>query len=403
MKRDAVIEYSNVFERNLQAYESNKFRVIANQGSTRSTKTYSVCQLLSLYIPFKYRKSISIVSPSLPHLKRGARRDFLEILENAGMYDDSAFNKTDNIYHYPNGSYAEFFGVDEPGKVRGPGRNILFVNEANLITQPIYKQLAMRTTDIIFIDFNPVDEMNYVYEVADFQGGKDEKGKIIKPSTLIHSTYKDNGFLPIEQVHEIEMLRDADQEMWKIFGLGLRGKSTDIIYTHWKIVDELPLRGELFAGQDFGYNVPSAYVLCEHYEGAIYADEWIYQPRLTTNDLIEKYKDLGVSKTIEIFCDNAEPKTIEEINRAGWNAKEADKDVTEGIRKVKSMPLYVTKRSTNLIKELKGYKWRTDKDGRVIKDKDRDEPVKFNDHACDALRYAVFTKLATQSYSWVAM
>lgn len=390
--RQVDILYTNVFERNLEAYISGKYRAIANQGSTRSSKTYSLAQLLSVYIPYTYKnKSISIVSPSLPHLKRGARRDFLDVLESANLYSDHHFNKTDNIYHYPNGSYVEFFGAEDYGKVRGPGRDILYCNEANLLHYPIYKQLALRTKETIFLDFNPVEETSWVYDVAD-----DPK------NLLIHSTYKDNPFLSLEQIAEIESLKLADTNLWNIFGLGLRGAAGEIIYTHWKIVDELPMRGELFAGQDFGYNVPSAYVLCEDYEGATYVDEWIYETKLTTNDLVDRYRELGVSKTIEIFCDSAEPKTIEELFRAGYNAKEADKDVTEGIRMVKSRPLYVTRRSVNIIKELKGYKWKTDKDGKPIKDKDKDEPVKFNDHAMDALRYAIFTKFHVPSYSWTA-
>jgi phage terminase large subunit len=336
-------------------------------------------------------------------LKRGARRDFLDILESAGIYSDEQFNKTDNIYHFPNGSYVEFFGVDEPCKVRGPGRDILFVNEANLIPFPVYKQLALRTRDLIFIDFNPVDELNWVYDVADYLGGKDDDGNEMKPNLMVHSTYLDNKpFLPIEQIHEIESLKLADENLWNVFGLGLRGKSSEIIYTHWKVCESLPLKGEIFMGCDFGYNVPSALVLCELYEGAIYVKELLYKSRLTTGDLIEEFKDLGVSRTIEIYCDSAEPKTIEELRRAGYNAFESDKDVTEGIRKVKSYPLYITQDSTNILKEIKGYKWRTDADGKKIMDKDRDEPVKHMDHSMDALRYAVFTKLAVDRLTWTA-
>lgn len=382
-KRELTIDRTWVFEWNLEAYDSKKYRVIANQGSTRSTKTYSICQLLALCIPHDEVKSISIVSPSLPHLKRGARRDFLEILEQAEVYSDAQFNKTDNIYHYPNGSYVEFFGVDEPGKVRGPGRDILFVNEANLIPFAIYKQLALRTKEIVFIDFNPVDEASWVYDVADQEG-----------NLMIHSTYLNNPFLSKEQRQEIESLKDADENLWNVFGLGLRGKSSEIIYTHWKTVKELPGKGERFFGQDFGYNVPSALIDIEVYEGAIYVDEVIYEQKLTTGDLIEVYKERGVFKSREIFCDSAEPKTIEELRRAGYNAKESDKDVTEGIRKVKSMPLYITERSTNILKEIKSYKWKTDINGKPVKDRDKDEPVKFNDHAMDAMRYAVFTKLS---------
>lgn len=393
---------TDVYDWNLQAYESGKYRVIGNQGSSRSTKTYSISQLLALYIPYNQKKSISIVSPSLPHLKRGAMRDFFEILEGAGIYKVESHNKTDQVYRYPNGSYVEFFGVDEPGKVRGPGRDILFVNEANLIPYAVYTQLALRTREVIFIDFNPVDEMNWVYDVVDYTGGTDEQGKEIKPNLMIHSTYLNNPFIPADQRHEIEKLKLADENLWNVFGLGLRGKSSELIYNHWKTVKELPLRGEIFMGCDFGFNVPSALVLCELYEGAIYVKELLYKPRLTTNDLVQEFAELGVSKTIEIYCDCAEPKTIEELKRAGYNAWEADKDVTEGIRKVKSYPLYVTEDSINMIKEFKGYKWKTDTNGKVVQDKDKDEPVKFMDHSMDAMRYAVFTKLATDRFTWTA-
>lgn len=386
MEEPARVKASCVFRKNRLAYESGLYRVIANEGSTRSTKTYSISQLLALYIPDRENVSMSIVSPSLPHLKRGARRDFLEILENAGQYSDDHFNKTDNIYHFPGGAYAEFFGADDVGRVRGPGRDILYVNEANLMPYPIYKQLALRTRRVIFIDYNPADEQSWVYQEADRQG-----------NLLIHSTYKDNPFLSKEQIAEIESLKDADENLWKVFGLGLRGTSSETIYTHWKIVDEMPNRGEKVYGQDFGYNVPSALLDIEFYEGAVYWDQQLYETKLTTNDLLKRYNILGINRNQYMYCDNAEPKTIEEINRAGYIALPADKDVTEGIRKVKGMPLYITKRSVDLIKEIKSYKWKTDKDGKVL-----DEPVKFNDHAMDAGRYGTFTHLIKPQLTWGA-
>lgn len=375
--------YTPVFEANKQAWEGRKHRLIANEGSSRSSKTVSITQLLSLYVPNKFTKSITICSPSLPHLKRGARRDFIGALQKTGIYNDKNFNKTDNIYNYPKtGSYVEFFGVEDVGKVHGPSRDILYVNEANLISYETYKQLAIRTNETIIIDYNPADEWSWVYEEADKPGNR-----------IIHSTYLNNrGNLTPEIIAEIESLREADENLWNIYGLGLRGKSTETIYTGWKLCDNLPLRGEVFCGQDFGYNVPSALVMIEFYEGAIYVDELIYETKLTTSDLIELYKAIGLSKTIEIFCDAAEPKTIEEIIRAGYNAIPADKDVTEGIRKVKSMPMFVTRRSTNTQKELRSYKWKVKVDPTDGKSKATDEPVKFMDHALDGVRYGVFTK-----------
>src|SRR4030095_15421476 len=179
---------------------------------------------------------------------------------------------------------------------------ILYINEANLISHDIYVQLALRTKGTIFLCFNPVDESNYVYDVADYAGGTDDDGNEIKPNLLIHSTYLNNPFIPPEQRHEIEKLRLADQNLWNVFGLGLRGKSEELIYTHWNTCKELPGKGERFFGQDFGYNVPSALIEIEIYEGVIYVDEIIYETRLTTGDLIERYKQLGVLKNREIFC-----------------------------------------------------------------------------------------------------
>lgn len=387
-----------VFWANKKAYDQGVYRVIANQGSTRSSKTFSLSQLMIDIAsgginqitgkPYG-RKEISIVSPSLPHLKKGARKDVLINLENQFIFNENDFNRTDQIYTFPStGSYIEFFGADDSQKVRGPGRDILYVNEANLLRKETALQLFLRTREVIFIDFNPADEYSWVYEVADRAGNK-----------LIISTYQNNlANLTKEQVAEIEGLKDADENLWKVFGLGLRGTSSETIYTHWKYCDELPMRGEIVYGQDFGYNVPSALLRIEFYEGAVYWDEMIYEQKLTTGDLVERYKTVDMSKTGVIYCDAAEPKTIEELVRAGYNAMAADKNVLEGIRKVKSMPLYITKRSANLIKEVKSYKWKVDRDGKVL-----DEPVKFNDHALDAGRYGTFTHLHSPQLSWVAM
>ena len=207
-----VIKYTPVFEANKEAFESGAYRVIANQGSTRSSKTFSLVQLL-IVISMESVVQITVCSPSLPHLKRGARKDFLEILKDWGIYSDKDFNKTDNIYRFTNGSQIEFFGADEENKLRGPGRDILYLNEANLVSRASYTQLALRTKQTIFIDFNPADEYSWVYDVSDAPGNK-----------LIHSTYKNNlSNITKPQREEIESLKDADENLWRVFGLGLRG------------------------------------------------------------------------------------------------------------------------------------------------------------------------------------
>lgn len=380
------IRITPVFTANKKALDSGLYRRIINQGSSRSSKTYSIIQLLCT-VALATDKTISVVSPSLPHLKKGARRDFLEIADEWGFFSEEAFNRTDNIYTFPTGGYIEFFGADNSGKVRGPKRDILYINEANLLNKGVYTQLAIRTTETIMVDFNPADEYNYVYDLIEMPNTK-----------FIHSTYKNNrANLSKEQIEEIESLQYADENLWKVFGLGLRGTSSETIYTHYKVVDEMPGRGERVYGQDFGFNNPSALVDIEFYEGGLYWDQLIYQTKLTTNDLINMYGVVGVDKNRLIYCDSAEPKTIEEINRAGYNALPSDKDVTEGIRKVKSMPLYITRRSVDILKEVKSYKWKKDKDDKVL-----DEPVKFMDHAMDAGRYGTFTHLIVPQRNFYA-
>lgn len=373
-----IADVSEVFWANKAAYDSGLYRVIANEGSTRSSKTYSVCQLLAA-IAGTEKKEITVCSPSLPHLKRGARKDFLDIIKINGIYKDDHFNKTDNVYRYPNtGSYVEFFGADEVAKLRGPGRDILFINEANLLTREAYIQMALRTKQVIFLDYNPSDEFNWVYQVADAKGNK-----------RIHSTYKHNlPNLTKQQIDEIEALKDADENLWKVFGLGLRGTSSETIYTHWKEIAEFPQCDDICFGLDFGFNHPTALVKVGFIDNKCYVDEQIYESKLTNDDLAYLIKTLGITRSTEIFAETARPEAIEEIRRTGLNIKPADKSVIDGINMVKSMPLFITRRSTNIIKEIKSYKWKTDKDGKVL-----DEPVKFNDDAMDAIRYAIYTRM----------
>ena len=373
-----LVKYTPVFGANKRAYDSGKYRVIANQGSTRSSKTFSICQLL-IVIALKEKKQITFCSPSLPHLKRGARKDFLDILKDWGLYVDSDFNKTDNIYKFPStGSYVEFFGADEVDKLRGPGRDILYINEANLISMESYTQLALRTKGTIFIDFNPADEYSWVYNVADLQ-----------TNILIHSTYLNNiSNLTKEQVNEIENLKEADLNLWRVFGLGLRGTSAETIFTHWKTCEQFPQCEDICFGLDFGFNHPTALIKVGFLDNAIYCEELLYESKLTNSDLAYIMKTLGLSKTTDIYCDTARPETIEEIKRAGLNVKPALKAVYDGIQMVKSRPLYITKSSTNLIKEIKSYKWKIDKNGKVL-----DEPIKFNDDAVDAMRYGIYSRI----------
>lgn len=367
-----------------RSYFDNKYRsqkrIAVNQGGTRSGKTYSILQVLCEYCSENEDTGavVTVVRKTLPALRGSAYRDFLEVLNTEGWYSEDNHNKSEMTYALF-GNLVEFISVDQPQKIRGRKRNICFINEANELTWEDFFQLNIRTTDKIILDYNPSDEFHWIYD------------KLIPrdDADFFVTTYRDNPFLPKELIEEIERLQEADETHWQVYGLGQRGQSKETIYTHWKLCKEIP-DGETWYGLDFGYNNPSALVRITFKDGIIYADEMLYQNKLTTNDLAEKLKEFGISRSDEIFCDNAEPKTIEELFRCGFNAKPCEKkDIKEGIRKVKSLPLLITERSTNILKEIKGYKWKVDKNEMVL-----DEPVKFNDHSMDAMRYAIFTKLA---------
>ncbi len=349
------------------AFKTGK-RIIVNQGGTRSGKTFTLCQLL-IALALKDKCSISITSVAFPHLRRGAMRDWRTIMENSGLYDPNAHVRTEQVYNYPNGSYIEFFSSDNNLKVRGPGRDILFFNEANLTDFDTFTQLMLRTRKAIFLDFNPADEFHWIYDQI-----------LTRPDAyFIKSTYLDNPFLPHEQVKEIENLKNVDANFWRIYGEGERGHSEGVIYTHWQ-----PYNGDISGGcvfgLDFGYNNPTSLVRVTENDQNLYWKEKIYQSHLTNSDLIPMIKQIVKPHEI-IICDSAEPARIEELKRAGIKAIPAIKNVKERIDFVKSRKLFIHSGSVNLLKEIKSYKYM---DQGKKKGNEPEVPLKLNDHAVDA-------------------
>jgi phage terminase large subunit len=303
-------------------------------------------------------------------LRKGALRDWRTIMEAYDLYSVPEHVRTENTYYYPTGSYMEFFSVDDHLKVRGPGRDILFINEANLIDLDTFTQLLLRTKHTAFIDYNPADEFHWIYDKV-----------LTRPDCyFIKSTYKDNPFLPDEQVKEIENLRNMDENFWRIYGEGERGHSEGVIYTHWDTFNQ-PVTGSVCYGLDFGYSNPTALVRITEKDKEIYTEELLYQSQLTNPELIGILKQILPAHSV-VYCDSAEPARIEELRKAGINAKPADKDVKAGILFLKSHKLHVHFQSVNLLKEIKSYKF------VGIETKDL-VPLKANDHLMDALRYGV--------------
>lgn len=297
-------------------------------------------------------------------------------MENSGLYDPNAHVRTEQVYNYPNGSYIEFFSSDNNLKVRGPGRDILFFNEANLTDFDTFTQLMLRTRKAIFIDFNPADEFHWIYDNI-----------LTRPDCyFIKSTYLDNPFLPNEQIKEIENLKNVDANFWRIYGEGERGHSEGVIYTHWQPFSTEKQGINVF-GLDFGYNNPTALVRVVEHDQDLYAKEEIYQSHLTNSDLIPMIKQI-VKPHETVFCDSAEPNRIEELKRAGIKAVPANKDVKMGIDFIKSRKLYIHSSSANMLKEIKSYKY-MDQGKRL--GNEPEIPLKLNDHSLDSLRYAAIS------------
>jgi phage terminase large subunit len=300
-------------------------------------------------------------------------------LKEQGLYSESNHNKTEHSYKLGDNE-VEFVSIDEPQKIRGRKRTYLWINEANELTYEDFRQLNLRTEKKVYLDYNPSDEFHWIYD------------KVIprKDCLFIQSTYLDNPFLDDALVKEIEMLKEADPNYWKIYGLGERGTNEAAIYTHWQYCDKIPDNvDEIIYGLDFGFNNKTALVRVGIKDQDHYCQELLYESHLTNSDLIERLKDLKIEDDYPIYADSAEPQRIEEINKAGFYCLPANKDVKKGIDTIKSHGFYITKDSPNLQKEVKSYKWKQ-KDERIL-----DEPVKFNDHLLDGARYAAHTHLLT--------
>ena len=359
-----------VFERNYDALYNNEARFIINEGGSRSSKTYSLCQLIMVYCLQNPQKVVSIIRKTFPALRATAMRDFLEVLKEAGIYDKASHNMSEHIYSFPNGSIVEFFSVDDEQKIRGRKRHVAWCNEANELFHDDFTQLNMRTEQKLIFDYNPSDSTSWLYELP-----KDE-------SILIKSTYRDNPFLPDSIKRQIEDLKRTDEALYQIYALGEHAISKANIYSNWTFLPHRPARFTQYVyGLDFGYNHPTALMRVYWHEKDIFIEPVIYESYLTTSNLIDRMASLEVEKEIEIIADYARPEIIAEMNNAGYNVQNANKVVKKGIDNIKTFGVFALN-DKHIEKEYQNYKW------KKIGDTITDEPVKLFDDAMDAVRYA---------------
>lgn len=390
---------SKVFVMTTQAWVDTS-RFVSSCGGTRSGKTFSNLQLI-YYIASSSKTPVifSIVSETMPHLKRGAIRDFQTILGDT--WDENRWNKTDAIYTLPNGSIIEFFSADSAQKVHGPARDYLFLNEAQNISYEIARQLFVRTREKILIDYNPTHQFWVMDKVESRDNCK-----------VVHSTYLDNcdprtgkSFLSDNQIEEIESNK-GDSNWWKVYGEGKVGTLEGLIY-EMEQIDSLPSGEEASSlkecyGMDFGFtNDPTTlmHILADTGRKVLYIDECLYRTHMKNGDIINHMKEMGVNNRVEIFADCAEPKSIAEIRSAGFNIIACDKDAPVKSDKLKfqllwmqGWKMYITKRSLNAIKEQRNYTWMKDADGNLL-----NQPIDMWNHCMDAMRYGVWTKFAERA------
>jgi len=372
---------TSVFLRNLNAYNSG-LRYIVNKGSTRSSKTYSILQLLWEVAESSPKPLvISVVSESMPHLKKGCIRDFRDILTSVGKWNEKNWNATDKIYKI-NGSMIEFFSADNPSKVHGPSRDVLYINECINVNYEIYRQLAIRTTKTIFLDCNPC-----------FEFWLDEKVLVqTNESLLIHSTYKDNEYLTGAQIKEIESNR-GDEDWWKVYGEGLTGSHKGVVIRNWDIVPQMPeTYKKRWLGIDFGFtNDPTAIVDIRLAGGELWIDELLYAKAYDNMMIASHLASLGIPRDVLIIADSAEPKSIKEISTMGWKTESAEKgadSINTGISVLNRYKKHITRNSENIINEYRNYRWKNDAFGNPT-----NTPVDRYNHSIDAQRYVCLNKL----------
>ena len=380
---------SNVVFRHL---ETSDKRIVIEQGGTRSGKTYNIL----IWIIFSYAlknsgKTVTICRKTYPALRTSAMRDFIEILRSYELYDEKNHNKSSSEY-YLNGNLIEFISLDQPQKVRGRKRDLLFINEANELHWEDWQQLVFRTTGRIIIDYNPSDEFHWIYE----------RVKTRDDAEFHITTYKNNPFLEDSIIKEIELLKQTDENYWRVYGLGEVGSGKSLIF-RTELIDRIPDNARFISyGMDFGYtNDPTTLIAIYTHDTNLYFDEKIYRTNMTNQDIANELGRLEIGRRDEIYADSGEPKSIEEIYRMGWNIKPATKgrdSVNIGIDMLKRYALHVTKESTNTIKEFRNYKWKEDKNGEVL-----NTPVDMFNHSIDAIRYGCYTKLSRPNYGQYAV
>lgn len=363
--------------RTIQGALSDGYTTISAQGSSRSGKTYNILIFLIAYLHGHRGLRLSIVRGTLPALKGSVMVDFKDIMLRLDLYDKKAFNKSDLVYTFPNGSTIDFFSTDNEQKLRGRKRDILFCNEANELLEIEWEQLKMRTALFSIIDYNPsFSDDHWLCSLN-------------REESTFHfiTTFRDNPFLPKTIVDNLLSLEHKNPSLWRVYGLGLQAQVEGLVFPNVEIIDRIPdevKRRRI--GMDFGFtNDPTAIVEVGLTPDAIYVDELAYTTGLYSSDIVRLLKQ--EAPKLKVISESAEPRTVAEIARGGIDIHPVVKgkdSISAGITKMQTLKIYITKRSVNVLKEQRNYTYRQTRDGKWL-----NEPIDLFNHAMDAIRYVV--------------
>lgn len=364
--------------------EPTFYKVI--QGGMRAGKTMAIMMVLIGYAESYAGSKITVVGQSYGHLKDGPLDDFKNIMRGTGRWDDMRLNKSELNYEFANGSVIQFRSIDKM-KAHGLSRDVLFVNEANAFTYETFDQLASRTEDFVIVDYNPTYKFWAHEELVE--------GKHKDRTSFIVLTYKDNEALSPQIVENIESHKPKDGEepsnYWLVYGLGQIGSLEGNIYKGWERAGSEEAVGKdaklVRYGLDFGFsNDETALVaIYDRGEKKLGLVEKIYKKGILPSQYGAILQSAGIDPSVLIVADGARPEIIAEIKSAGYRCIAADKGPGSVLRGIERVSEYqVLYYGANLHREYMGYAWRKKRDGEAI-----DEPQDGNDHALDAVRYAV--------------
>lgn len=383
---------TQVFEEFWDAFLSKIYNVFVLEGGSRSSKTHSIIQFWILWAYTnmgKGDKRVIVARLKSTWLKATVVKDFIDVLKFYGLYDENDYNKSERIYKLFDTEFW-FVGLDDPQRIHGLQSDAFWINEAIEAHKDDYDQLMQRCKGFAVLDYNPSEEEHWIYDALLKRKRTWYNHSTMLKNPLIPKNAKEQ-ILSYEPTEENYAAGTADKRKWEIYGLGKRAKLEGLVFENYELIDEIPARvkrrvrgldlgysNDVTAAVDIGIDIPN---------NAIYIDELCYNTKMLTGDIIKVLRDL----TSKVWCDNADPRLIDEVYNAGIDIEATEKgpgSIKAGLDKMKGMRICITMRSFNIIKEFKNYTYKQDKNGKFL-----NEPIDLFNHAIDAIRYVVLMEI----------